>query len=43
MEILLDDERSDRVNPIFDEREKCGEIQLFPMLLEQVLTFFSVF
>ena len=23
--LLLEDERSDWVNPIFDEREKCGE------------------
>jgi len=32
--LLLGDERSDWVNPIFDEREKCGEFHvLFPMLL----------
>ena len=32
--LLLEDERSDWVNPIFDEREKCGEFRiLFPMLL----------
>ena len=30
--LLLEDERSDWVNPIFDEREKCGEFHtLFPM------------
>jgi len=39
--LLLEDERSDYVNPIFDEREKYGEIQtLFPMLLEQAEKFF---
>jgi hypothetical protein len=32
--LLLEDERSDWVNPVFDEREKCGEFHtLFPMLL----------
>jgi hypothetical protein len=42
--LLLEDERSDWVKPIFDEREKCGEFQtLFPMLLEQTQKFFSVF
>jgi hypothetical protein len=42
--LLLEDERSDWVNPLFDEREKCGEFHtLFPMLLEQALKFFSVF
>ena len=36
--LLLEDERSDWVNPIVDEREKCGEFHtLFPMLLEQAL------
>jgi hypothetical protein len=31
------------VNPIFDEREKCGEVgTLFPMLLEQASTFLSI-
>ena len=31
--LLLEDERSDWVNPIFDEIEKCGEFHiLFPML-----------
>jgi hypothetical protein len=39
--LLLEDERSDWVNPIFDEREKCGEFHtLFPVLLEQALDFF---
>jgi hypothetical protein len=34
--LFLENERSDLVNPIFDEREKCGEFHtLFPMLLEQ--------
>jgi hypothetical protein len=33
--LVLEDEISDWVNPIFDEREKCGEFHtLFPMLLE---------
>ena len=42
--LLLEDERSDWVNPIFDEREKCGEFHtLFPMLLEQALKFFQYF
>jgi hypothetical protein len=41
--LLLEDERSDWVNPIFEEREKCGEFHtLFPMLLEQALNFFSI-
>jgi len=39
--LLLEDARSYWVNPIFDEREKCGEFQtLFPMLLEQAQFFF---
>ena len=39
--LLLEDERSDWVNAIFDEREKCGEFHtLFPMLLEQASKFF---
>jgi hypothetical protein len=39
--LLLEDERSDWVNPIFYEREKCGEFHtLFPLLLEQASTFF---
>ena len=39
--LLLEDEESDWVNPIFDEREKCGEFHtLFPMLLEQAQRFF---
>ena len=42
--LLLEDERSDWVNPTFDEREKCGGFQtLFPMLLEQAQTFFLYF
>jgi hypothetical protein len=42
--LLLEDESSDWVNPIFDEREKCGEFHtLFPMLLEQASTFFQYF
>jgi len=41
--LLLEDERSDWVNPIFDKREKCGEFHtLFPMLLEQASKFFGV-
>ena len=28
--LLLEDETSDWVNPIFDEREKCGELQTVP-------------
>ena len=39
--LLLEDERSDWVNPIFDKREKCGEFHtLFPVLLEQASKFF---
>jgi len=42
--LLLEDERSDWVNPISYEREKCGEIHtLFPMLLEQALKVFQYF
>jgi hypothetical protein len=42
--LLLEDERSDWVNPIFDEREKCCEFQnLFPMLREQAQKFFQCF
>jgi len=43
--LLLEDERSEWVNPIFDEREKCGGFRtLFPMLLEQAqIFFFSIF
>jgi len=38
--LLLEDERSDWVNPIFDKTEKCGEFHaLFPMLLEQASKF----
>ena len=38
--LLLEDERSDWVNPIFDEREKCGGFHtLFPLLLEQAQFF----
>jgi len=44
LKILLEDERSDWVNPIFDEREKCGEFHtLFPMLLEQASKFFEYY
>ena len=40
--LILEDERSDWVNPNFYEREKCGEFHtLFPMLLEQTLNFFQ--
>ena len=40
--LLLEDETSDWVNPIFDEREQCGEFHtLFPMLLEQAQFFVS--
>jgi hypothetical protein len=43
--LLLEDERSDWVNPIFDERDKCGEFRtlLFPMLLEQASKFFEYY
>ena len=42
--LLLEDERSDWVNPNFDEREKCGEFHtLFAMLLEQAQKFFQYF
>jgi hypothetical protein len=42
--LLLEDERSDWVKPIFDEREKCGELHtLFPTLLEQASTFFEYY
>jgi hypothetical protein len=41
--LLLEDERSDCVNTIFDEREKDGEIQtLFSMLMEQAENFFII-
>jgi hypothetical protein len=39
--LLLEDERSDFFNPIFDEREKCGDFQKrFPVLLQQAQIFF---
>jgi len=42
--LLLEDERSGWANPIFDDREKCGELHtLFPVLLEQTLKFFQYF
>ena len=42
--LLLEDERSDWVNPILDKREKCGEFHTsFPMLLEQAQKFFQYF
>jgi hypothetical protein len=42
--IIIRDEGSDWVNPIFDEREKCGEFHtLFPMLLEQASKFFEYY
>jgi hypothetical protein len=42
--LLLEDERNDWANSVFDEREKCGEFHtLFPMLLEQALKFFQYF
>ena len=42
--LLLKDERSDWVNPIFDEKEKFGEFHtLFPMLLEQAQKIFQYF
>jgi hypothetical protein len=42
--LLLEDERSDWVNPIFDEREKCGEFHTsLPMLLEQAPKLFQYF
>ena len=42
--LLLEDERSDWINPIFDEREKCGEFHaLFPVLLEQASNFFEYY
>jgi hypothetical protein len=41
---LLNDERSNWVNPIFDEIEKCGEFHtLFRMLLEQAQRCFFFF
>ena len=40
--LLLEDERSDWVNPIFDKTEKCGESHtLFRMLLEKTQNFFQ--
>jgi hypothetical protein len=42
--LLLGDERSDLVNSIFTEREKCGEFHtLFPALLEQAPKFLQYF
>jgi len=42
--LLLVDERSDWVSPIFDERDKCGEFQnLFPVLLEHASKFFEYY
>jgi len=42
--LLLEDERSDWVNPILDKRENCGEFHtLLPMLLEQAQNFFQYF
>ena len=42
--LLLEDERSDWVNQIFDEREKYGEFNyLFLILLEQAQQFFQYF
>ena len=42
--LLLEDDWSDWVNPIFDEREKCGEFHtLFPMLLEQASKFLEYY
>ena len=42
--LLLEDERSDWMNPIFDKREQYGEFHtLFPMLLEQALKFVQYF
>jgi len=42
--LLLEVERSDWVNPIFDVRGKCGEFHtLFPMLLEQASKFFEYY
>ena len=42
--LVLEDERSDWVNPSFDEREKCDEFHtLFPMLLEQAQKRFQYF
>ena len=42
--LSLEDERSDWMNPIFDEREKCDEFHtLFPMVLEQTQFFFQYF
>ena len=41
--LLLENERSDWVNPIFDEREKCGEFYtLFPMLMSKHQNFLSI-
>ena len=44
LKILLEDEKSNWVNPIFDEGEKCGEFHtLFQMLLEQASKFFEYY
>jgi hypothetical protein len=42
--LLLEDERNECVNPIFDERDKRGDFRtLFPMLLEQASKFFEYY
>ena len=42
--LLLEDERSDWVNPIFDEREKVWRVSNFvPNAAEASTKFFSVF
>jgi len=39
--LLLEEERSDMVKPVLDEREKCDEFHtLFSMLLEDAPVFF---
>lgn len=42
--LLLEDDRTEWINPIFEERDKSGEFHtLFPKLLEQPKKFFEYF
>jgi len=43
--LLLEDERSDWVNPVFDEREKYGEFHMYfvPNAAGASIKIFSVF
>ena len=42
--LLLEDEKKEWVNTIFEERYQCGEFHtLFPRLLEQPVKFFDYF